>query len=150
MSDRFRKFSSSDLIKSKQFLQTILPIKLLRYEACSLQTSQRLTFSICHIDFITYIQGFNYFIKSCLISVYKLFQVLNGSLRLFYCNYCFIWNTFSGLIFNITLFSVGDLPGYFSAPIYFFANLSMCFSASSPVICSITFPLIVTISYGLL
>jgi hypothetical protein len=39
LSDRFRKFSSSDLIKSKQFLQTILPIKVLRYEACSLQTS---------------------------------------------------------------------------------------------------------------
>ena len=73
-----------------------------------------------------------------------------SSLRLFYCNYCFIWNTFSGLIFNITLFSVGDLPGYFSAPIYFFVNLSMCLSASSPVICSITFPLIVTVSYGLL
>src|SRR5919112_1459118 len=32
---------------------------------------------------------------------------------------------------------------------YIFANLSICSSAASPLICSITFPLIVTISYGL-
>src|SRR4030095_9729233 len=58
------------------------------------------------------------------------------------------WNTRSGFILRIILFSIGVGKGYLSTPRYFFASLSVCSTAPSLVF-SITLPLINTILYGL-
>src|SRR5829696_6658694 len=52
--------------------------------------------------------------------------------------------TCCGFILSNRRSSPGARPGYLSLPRYFFANLSICSSASLPLICSMTFPLTLT------
>jgi hypothetical protein len=81
-------------------------------------------------------------INSVLLKQYRICHLFNC-----YWKDCW-WNTRSGFIFRVILFSIGVGKGYLSIPRYFFASLSVCSTAPS-LVCSITLPLINTILYGL-